>query len=139
MNEGCTKCQIARLQLGCYSKVEPLPYTIIISRHPLERLVIDTTCLPVSIRALSKPYTALLTVVDQLSKFGWGFPIKGKKAAEVKPLIESILMSLPEGYKVYILQSDRGKEFLNRLVKDLCVLWRLDHKKSAPYHPQTNG
>ena len=58
------KCQVKKLHTGNYARVERLPYTIIVSNYPLERLVIDTTNIPAAILPRVRPYKALLTVVD---------------------------------------------------------------------------
>ena len=38
-----------------------------------------------------------------------------------------------------IILSDRGTHFRNKLVENLCEKFRIKHKLSSPYHPQTNG
>ncbi len=37
-----------------------------------------------------------------------------------------------------VLQSDRGTHFVNRVIKDLTGKFRIKHRLSSPYHPQTN-
>lgn len=38
-----------------------------------------------------------------------------------------------------ILISDRGTHFLNDLIEELTKAYGIDHRKTTPYHPQTNG
>ena len=38
-----------------------------------------------------------------------------------------------------ILISDRGKHFLNEVIEDMTMRFRINHRKTTPYHPQTNG
>ena len=38
-----------------------------------------------------------------------------------------------------ILVSDRGKHFLNSLIREMTGRFQIDHRKTTPYHPQTNG
>ncbi len=38
-----------------------------------------------------------------------------------------------------ILISDRGSPFLNDAIVDLTELFNINHQKTTPYHPQTNG
>ena len=38
-----------------------------------------------------------------------------------------------------IILSDRGTHFRNKVVDGLCEKFRIKHKLSSPYHPQTNG
>ena len=35
--------------------------------------------------------------------------------------------------------SDRGKTFMSNLVEQLNKLFKVDHRLTSPYHPQTNG
>ena len=38
-----------------------------------------------------------------------------------------------------ILVSDRGKHFLNELFEEMTTRYRINHRKTTPYHLQTNG
>src|SRR5438067_2049989 len=38
-----------------------------------------------------------------------------------------------------VILSDRGTHFRNELVDGLCEKFKIKHKLSSPYHPQTNG
>ena len=38
-----------------------------------------------------------------------------------------------------ILVSYRGTHFLNEMFQDLTDRFKIDHRKTTPYHPQTNG
>ena len=38
-----------------------------------------------------------------------------------------------------VLVSDQGLHFLNELFEDMMVKCRINHRKTTPYHPQTNG
>ena len=38
-----------------------------------------------------------------------------------------------------ILVSDRGSHFLNELFEEMTVKFRINPRKTMPYHPQTNG
>jgi hypothetical protein len=38
-----------------------------------------------------------------------------------------------------ILISDRGKHFLNEAIENMASLFQINHRKTTPYHPQTNG
>ena len=38
-----------------------------------------------------------------------------------------------------VLQSDRETHFVNRVIEDLMKKFRIKHRLSSPYHPQTNG
>ena len=38
-----------------------------------------------------------------------------------------------------ILVRDRSTHFLNDLIEEMTDRFHIDHKKTTPYHPQTNG
>jgi len=38
-----------------------------------------------------------------------------------------------------ILVSDRGTHFLNEVIESMTERFQIDHRKTTPYHPQTNG
>src|SRR6266545_2868498 len=38
-----------------------------------------------------------------------------------------------------VLQSDQKTHFVNRVIQDLSEKFRIKHRLSTPYHPQTNG
>ena len=37
------------------------------------------------------------------------------------------------------LVSDRGHEFINQVIKEVCKLFKIKHLSTTPYHPQGNG
>ena len=55
-------------------------------------------------------YFSLLTCLDVFSKWGWAVPTKTKTGREVSRAFEKILA---DGCKQNMVQSDKGKEFLN--------------------------
>lgn len=38
-----------------------------------------------------------------------------------------------------MLVSDRGTHFLNGMIQDMTEKFQINHRKTTPYHPQTNG
>ena len=38
-----------------------------------------------------------------------------------------------------ILVNDRGIHFLNEMIQEMTNRFKIDHRKTTPYHPQTNG
>ena len=38
-----------------------------------------------------------------------------------------------------ILVSDRGTHFLNEAIEEMTKLFQINHRRTTPYHPQTNG
>ena len=35
--------------------------------------------------------------------------------------------------------TDQGKEFNNKILKEICDLWNIDKRRTSPFHPQTNS
>ena len=78
-----------------------------------------------------------MTVIDYFTKW----PIaKALKEATIRVVSKFIYQKIickhgcPE-----VLQSDQGTHFVNRVIKDLMEKFRIKHRLSSPYHPQTNG
>lgn len=38
-----------------------------------------------------------------------------------------------------ILMNDRGTHFLNSVIEEMTARFQIDHTKTTPYHPHTNG
>ena len=59
----------------------------------------------------------LLVTIDVLSKYAWIEPLKTKTAKELKEAIEKIFSR--DGRQPSMIQTDKGTEFLNSLVKNM--------------------
>ena len=64
---------------------------------------------------MNDDYTFILTCIDCFSKYAWAIPLKSKHADEIIRALTDILEK--SGRKPKRLQTDKGKEFLNRKVK----------------------
>ena len=69
-------------------------------------------------RRENKGYRYILTVVDVMSRFAFARPIKHKNGQEVAEALEDIFTESKRHPKFY-LQTDEGKEFFNKHVKEL--------------------
>ena len=38
-----------------------------------------------------------------------------------------------------MMVTDQGKEFNNVILEEICKLWKIDKKRTSPFHPQTNS
>ena len=65
----------------------------------------------------NRGYRYVLVVIDNFSKVGWTVPLKNKNAQTIKDSFENILMSSKR--KPNLIESDRGKEFYNKVFQDL--------------------
>lgn len=73
----------------------------------------------------NKGYKYILTVIDILSKYAWALPLKDKTGREVSRAFNAIFRQ--DDRKPGKLQTDRGREFLNRSVKKLLKLHGIHH------------
>ena len=71
----------------------------------------------IKIKRHNNGYAYILTCIDILSRHGWARPLKTKQGPEVAAAIKDIFEKSQR--KPKRIQTDQGKEFYNRSVKDL--------------------
>lgn len=76
----------------------------------------------------NKPF--LLTVIDVLSRYAWVIPLKDKRGDTVADTLEAIFKVSGRQPKFH-LQTDEGKEFLNRHMERLCKKYGFEHFYTA--------
>lgn len=69
-----------------------------------------------NIAKYNKGYRYILTCIDVFSKYAWVIPVKTKTGVNVTSAFEAILKT---GRKPVKLQTDQGKEFLNKIFQAL--------------------
>ena len=74
----------------------------------------------------------LLTWADHFSIHTWALPIKNKGTRN------TITQAFIRGYQ-RILQTDNGKEFVNKQLSTYLDSIKAEHVLGAPYHPQSQG
>lgn len=86
---------------------------------------------------ISNGYRYILTIQCELTKYVVLHPIETKEAINIaKTLVEQFILK----YGFFkILKSDRGSEFANELMKNICKIMKIEQKFSAPYHHQSIG
>ena len=65
----------------------------------------------------NKGYKFILVVIDVFSKFAWLIPLKSKEASNVKEGLVSLFSATKR--RPAMIQTDKGKEFLNTLILSL--------------------
>lgn len=65
----------------------------------------------------------ILTEIDVFSKFAWAFPLKNKSGSKVAHALNQVFRQR----KCRALQTDKGKEFYNREVKNLMLTLNIKH------------
>jgi IS30 family transposase len=82
-------------------------------------------------------YKFILVYQDHLTKFVNLRPLTHKRAEEVAYILLDIFKNVGT---LVILQSDNGKEFANKVVKELCSMWKdLKIVHGKPCHSQSQG
>ena len=84
----------------------------------------------------SEGHCSLLVIVEYLSKFTWGFPLKTKSAEEITKHLTNFVCTY--GPPKCII-SDQGKEFINSTVQELCNRLEIIKRTTSPYNPRANG
>ena len=79
----------------------------------------------------------IIVATEYLTKWAEVKAVKSDMAAYAAPFMYKNIISrfgVPK-----ILVSDRGIHFLNSLIQEMTDKFQIDHRKTTPYHPQTNG
>ena len=131
VRDACLKCiPCQRHNIG---KTGFHPLTPITAAQPWDHIAIDLAGqFPTS--HAGNHY--LLVVVDVHSRFVYLRAIPDKQSSTVGRTLFDIftLLGFPK-----VLQSDRGAEFINSVMKELCAGARIDQRMVTPYHPRANG
>ena len=124
----CDACQ-RRGQKGGKGNLYPIKVG-----EPFERIGIDFVG-PLERTKEGNKY--ILVVTDYLTKWP---EARAMKEATAKNVVEFIYKEIicRHGCPRVIL-SDRGTHFRNEIVDGICEKFKIKHKLSSPYHPQTNG
>jgi len=103
------------------------------SSYPMELLCIDYLSLEVS----KGGYENVLVITDHFTRYAQAFPTKNQTArTTAKVLFENFFVhyGFPEK-----LHSDRGQNFLSKVIQRLCKIAGAKRARTTPYHPQGNG
>lgn len=82
-------------------------------------------------------YEYILMCVDSCTKWVEGFPMKTQTAQETARVLFREIFARYGAPKV--LFSDRGRNFMSKLVIALCEIFEITQHHTSSYHPQTNG
>jgi hypothetical protein len=124
----CDVCQ-RRGKKGGQGYLNPIK-----AEKPFERIGIDFVG-PLSQTEKENRY--ILVAMDYLTKWPEAKAMKKATAENVAEFIYKEIICRHGCPK--IIMSDQGSHFKNQIVKELCERFRIKHKLSSPYHPQTNG
>lgn len=101
--------------------------------NPWDHIAVDSI---VKLPKSTNGYRYVIVVVDLATRF---VVCKPQKTVSM----EETARSLYEVFTLFgppkILQSDNGTEYVNQLVKQLCVAAGIEHRTVLPYNPRANG
>ena len=128
--KSCETCQkTKRYYHAQHAPLNPLPPGNIFSRIHIDIL----GPLPTS----DEGFKYVLLIVDSFSKWPESFPLKTMEASEVAQILYDEIIcryGAPES-----LLSDRGANFMSKLIKSLCDIFQITKVSTSSYHPQTNA
>ena len=102
--------------------------------QPFDRIGIDVVG-PLTVTEDGNRY--IITATDYLTKYPEARAVKNADASTTAQFIfEDIICR--HGAPKEVL-SDRGRNFIAKMIEELCKRMNIHHKRSSPYHSQTNG
>ncbi|MEW8341712.1 MAG: transposase family protein, partial [Candidatus Thiodiazotropha taylori] len=108
--------------------------------HPLpveetfSRVHIDILC---SLPKTKEGYQYILVIVDSFSKWCESFPMRTQEATEVASILYNEIFTRFGAPRCIV--SDRGRQFMSKLIKALCEMFQVVRHYTSSYHPQTNA
>ncbi|MES9884237.1 MAG: RNase H-like domain-containing protein, partial [Sedimenticola sp.] len=128
--KSCTQCQQAKRPVQpTKAPLHPLP-----SVATFERWHIDILG---PLTKTSDNYQYILLCVDSFSRFVEAFPLKTQEATEVADILYKDIICRYGA--MTSLVSDRGTNFMSKVVSELCKVMDIKRLHTSPYHPQTNS
>ena len=85
----------------------------------------------------AKGYQYVLLLVDSFSRWCEAFPLESQDAKHVASILYNEIICRYGAPRVLI--SDRGRNFMSKLVRALCELFDITRHHTSSYHPQTNS
>ncbi len=85
----------------------------------------------------SRKSAYILCITDAFTKYDVVTSIQNKDAQTVaKAIFEQWFCKFDIPAQIH---TDGGKEFVNKLLTELCELFNVQHTKTMPYHPRCNS
>lgn len=127
--QSCDKCQRENRLRKTPSVLHPIP----VQGDPFSMVGLDLVG-PLQETKKGNKYIAVLT--DYLTKY---VEVKALPSKNAEEICEFIIEVVCRHGCIKTLITDQGREFCNALNEELCQMLGIEHRVSAPYHPQTNG
>ena len=85
----------------------------------------------------SKGSRYIVVLSDYLTRWVEAFPVPSVEATVIAPLLVNEIISRHGAPRV--LLSDRGTNFLSKVVAEVCKIFQIQKVNTSSYHPQTDG
>ena len=125
----CPGCQRAAKNMNARAPLQPLPCI----GDPFRLVAMDIVG---PIPRSASGYKYILTLMDLYTKYPEAIPLKRvDNEAVLEALLEVISRhGIPEA-----ILTDQGTVFMSRLTKSVCNTLGIEHIRTSPYHPQSDG
>lgn len=126
----CEKCMLSKPKRGTR---EPMAITPT-PQKPFDSIIVDTIG-PMTTTNDGNKYA--ITLICDLTKYLVTIPIQNDKANTIaKGIFENFVLNYGTPKRI---RTDRGSEYRNSIIKELCELLKIQHDFSTAYHHQTVG
>lgn len=126
----CQKCQLAKPKNKNVELLEITPTP----QKPFDVMIIDTIG-PMMKSEFGNTYA--ITMMCDLTKYLVTATVTNKEANTVaKAIFEKFILIYGPMRE---MRSDKGTEYVNSIIKELCKMLKIEHNTSVPYHHQTLG
>lgn len=128
--KSCEFCQTNKTMPGNKEKMSMTPTP----QRAFDMVLVDTIGpLPKS----NNGNTYAVTLICDLTKYLVTIPLPDKRAVVIaKAMVDNFILTYGPMKQ---LLSDRGSEYVNSIIDDLCKLLNIENKTSTPYHHRTLG
>jgi len=130
----CTSCEVcAKRRLGSPRPIAPLGSLPTVN-CPFERVAVDVVG---PFPETTKGNKVLVVFIDHFTKWSEAFAVPNQEAKTIARLLVTEIISRYSIPKE--LLSDRGTNFLSKIVAEVCELFKIKKLATTAYNPKCNG
>jgi hypothetical protein len=126
----CKICQVTKRDVHAKKHaMHPLPIQDVFPRWHMDILA--------GLPKTKEGYQYILLMIDSFSHWCECVPLQSQDAANVAKVLYNEIFTrygLPSS-----ILSDRGQNFMSKLVSSLCAIFEVTRLRTSSFHPQTNG
>ncbi len=127
--KSCIACQEGKRYIhGKRAPLHPIP-----PNDTFQKLHMDILELPET----EQGYRYVLVLVDQFSKWPEAFPMKKIGAKEVAKILYNEILCRYGAFSSLV--TDRAKNFMSKVMQELCKFFQITKTHTSAYHPSSNG